>query len=155
VEPSKEKIHKNLISYPQVARCVKAVEGGVVIQFPAYGTSRHLHIRRAPGSPIAVDASLEDGLGLLFSGRILEPDQVEVTIRLERRPVPGIYGILLKSKAFKAMASVKLGEAPIVSWAAPRKKNESAYHYVDGSSAPLWVQITRSLWFDESCLVLT
>lgn len=149
--PGTQGIQNLLVSYPQVARCVQSTEAGLIIQFPVYDNAQALHVQRAPGSSEGVEASMEDGLGILFSGCILEPGQPETTIRLARQPMPGMYGVLLRTQAPSAIGAVSLGNGPVVTWLAPRQGEQMAYHPAQGAgSTPTWIQITGPTWLDDS-----
>ena len=152
VEPAIQRHHKHLVAYPQVARCVNAVDAGIIIQFPIYGHVESLRVIRKPGTHDPVHFKLEDGFGALYSGLGLPTDQTEITISLPRIPVPGVYGVLLQTESQDSIASVQLGTGPEVSWLSPEDgKNVSYHHFGDGQTG-LFVQITDETWLDESLL---
>lgn len=150
-KPGAQRVHSLLVPYPQVARCVQAADAGLIIQFPVYADTQTLHVHRAPGSTERVDASIEDGLGLLFSGCILEPDQPEATIHLTRQPIPGLYGVLLRTQAADAVTAISLGSGPAITRLAPPEHGQLAYYLAHGAgSVPTWVQVTKPMWLDPT-----
>ena len=152
VEPAIQRYHNQLVAYAQVARCVKAVDVGVIIQFPVYGHVESLRVIRKPGTHDSVHFNLEDGLGALYSGLGLPTDQAEATISLPRIPVPGVYGVLLQTESQDSIASVQLGTGPEVFWLSPENGKDVGYYHFGDEKTDLFVQITDETWLDESLL---
>lgn len=153
IEPNKEDHHTNLISYPQVARAVKAVDGGNIIQFPLYGTPKAFHLHRMPGSTIKINATLEDGLGNLIADIILEEYQTELTINLKNILVPGYYGILLRTKDLHSIYSVQLDKGHLATWVSCPKNLDHTYYKFGDSKPEVYVHITHKIWLDDSLLL--
>ena len=152
VDPSIQKLHDQLATYPQVARCVKAVGGGGIIQFPVYRCFENLSVVRRPGTEDPVCLNLEDAFGELYSGLALAPNQAEAVIPLARAPVPGVYGVLLRIDSLDDIASVRLGIGPKISWFSPEKGKDVSYHRFGREKSDLYVQITDETWLDDSLL---
>ena len=152
VEPAIQRHDKQLVAYPQVARCVRAVDGGGIIQFPVYGRVERLRLIRKPGTHDPVHFSLEDAFGCLYSGLGLPIDQAEATISLPRIPVPGVYGVLLQTESQDSIASVQLGIGPEVFWLSPENGKDVSYHHFSDEQTSLFVQITDETWLDASLL---
>ena len=152
VELATQRHHEQLVAYPQVARCAKAVDAGVIIQFPIYGHVEGLRVIRKPGTNDPVHFSLEDAFGTLFSGLGLPADQAEATISLRRIPVPGVYGVLLQTEFQDSIASVQLGTGPVVFWLSPENSTDVGYHHFGDEQTDLFVQITDEIWLEKSLL---
>lgn len=148
-EPARQPLYDHLVSYPQVARCVRAADGELIIQFPAYEAARELTVERSPGFDGPVDASLEDGLGVLHTGVLLAHGQHTVTIPLSRDCVPGQYGILLRTARKESLAAVLLGVSPVVSWLEPTP-GRAAYQRIGRGTPALYVQVVSPTWLDDT-----
>ena len=148
-EPARQPVHDQLVSYPQVARCVKAADGGLILQFPAYESAYELTVERSPSSEGPLYASVEDGLGVLYSGVLLAQGQHKATIQLSRDCVPGLYGILLRTARRDALVAVRLGEGPVVSWLEPAP-GQVAYQRIGCGAPALYVQAVEATWLDDT-----
>jgi SAM-dependent methyltransferase len=148
-EPASQPLHEHLVNYPQVARCVKAADGGLILQFPAYKAASELTIERSPGFDGSVNASVEDGLGVLHTGVLLPQGLRKVTIQLPRDCVPGLYGILLRTAQSDALAAFQLGAGPIVSWLEP-SPGQVAYQRIGHGAPALYVQAVSDTWLDDT-----
>ena len=153
IEPAVQ--HAHLVAYPQVARCVKAIGSGVIIQFPIYGHVESLNILRKPGSTDPVHIRLEDAVGTLYSGSALSTEQAEASITLPRKPIPCDFGVLLETESQDSIGSLQLGTGPEVFWFSPAKGKEVSYHHFGDEKSELYVQITDHTWLDHSLLAPT
>ena len=153
-EPDMQVMHENLIGYPQVARCVKAASNdGAIIQFPAYESVNSIQIWRTEGTSNLIEGSIEDVFGILHAGIMLPEGQAKATISFARKPVTGMYGLLLRTRQLDSIASVQLGQGPEVLWVTPEHGTDVAYHLFDHASSALYVQITSETWLDNSFLI--
>ena len=153
-EPARQPLRDQLVSYPQVARCVKAADGGLILQFPAYEAAHELTVERSPGVDGPVSASVEDGLGVLHTGVVLAQGQGKATIQLPRDCVPGLYGVLLRAARSDALAAVRLGAGPVVSWLEPAP-GQVAYQRIGRGAPALYVQAVSPTWLDDTFLAGT
>jgi len=142
----------NLTSYPQVARSAAGLDADLVIQFPVYGEPEVLVVTRSAASPgDAVEASLEDGIGLVFSGRLLDPAQNFKQIALPRPIRPGVYGVLVRTRHAAHIDAMRLGESPLVRWLASGEHSKPTYYRTNAEPA-LFIQVDGECWYDESFL---
>ena len=148
-EPVCESLHEQLVHYPQVARCVKAADGGLILQFPAYEATHQLTVERSPGFDGPINAHVEDGLGVLYSGVLLAQGRHTATIELPRDCVPGQYGILLRTAQSDALAACRLGAGPVVSWLEPAP-GQVAYQRIGHDAPPLYLQAVSAIWLDDT-----
>lgn len=152
VRPQAQSLMPHLIAYPQVARTVKAIDTGVIIQFPTYEGAERLTVRRKNGAGGSITATIEDGFGVLHSGELLAAGIRETELKLPRKPIPGRYGILLRTGDVDLIDEVSLGLGPIVTWFAPHSPAAVGYHVHARGEYPVYVQIAGETWLDDSFL---
>ncbi|WP_347507205.1 methyltransferase domain-containing protein [Pseudomonas anguilliseptica] len=135
----------------QVAHRVACVGGLWRLQFPLFESAPTLRVSRQPGSQGALQLLLEDSIGTLFDGCVLEDGQAHSTHQLPREPVAGYYGVLASCANDEPFASVQLGQAPDVLWVAG-DDNACRYLQLSDTPQPFYVQVTQTLWFDPATL---
>ena len=141
----------DLRPFCQVAQRVACADGRWRLQFPLFEAAPTLRVSRKPGSQGALQLMLEDSIGSLFNGCVLEDGQAHSAHQLSRPPVAGYYGVLGSCANVEPFASVQLGEAPEVLWVVG---DNNAFRYLQLSDAPqlLYVQVSQTLWFDPATL---
>lgn len=141
----------DLRPFCQVAQRVVSADGRWRLQFPLFEAAPTLRVSRKPGSQGALQLMLEDSIGSLFDGCVLEDGQAHSAHQLSRPPVAGYYGVLGSCDSAEPFATVQLGEAPDVLWVVG---DETACHYLQLSDIPqpLYVQVTQTLWVDPATL---
>lgn len=153
IEPSIENLKPHLISYPQVARSVKGVDGNGIIQFPIYADSEKIYIKRKAGNDEPLLARIQDGLGVMHSGLVMEANDLEATISLPRAPVSGQFGLLVYTEDLNSIESIKLGNGPEVCWLTHDKSKDVSYYNLNYKEQEIYVQVTSNdVWIDESLL---
>ncbi|APC19597.1 hypothetical protein BLL42_28205 (plasmid) [Pseudomonas frederiksbergensis] len=138
-------------AFCQVAQRVASADGRWRLQFPLFDAAPTLRVSRQSGSHGALQLMLEDSIGSLFDGCVLEDGQAHSTHQLPRAPVAGYYGVLASCGNAEPFASVQLGHAPDVLWVAS-DENACRYLQVSDTPQPLYVQVTQALWFDPATL---
>ncbi|MBK0111368.1 MULTISPECIES: class I SAM-dependent methyltransferase [unclassified Delftia] len=146
-------IESSLNPYPQTARAVKAVEGGLRLQFPVYEEQPKLYIRRIPGSKEPLHLRLEDVDGILLNGEVLSGSEDEVELALPRKVQPGYYGVLATCSAEEPFQIVSLGWAPEMTRLYSLKKNSPCtYFKLERSDCTVYVQVINNISVDISAI---
>jgi SAM-dependent methyltransferase len=152
-EPTRQQYHKDLINYPQVAVCVRGIDGSAIIQFPVYEAANCLHVKRVDGSVGAILVSIEDGLGMLFNGVVLAEGQPEASLTLPRWPVPATWGVLLRTGDADSIAFIQLGTGMPTIWLVPDSAASFSYYRHETANPALFIQVTDEVWFDDSLML--
>ncbi|QLC73631.1 methyltransferase domain-containing protein [Pseudomonas sp. LPB0260] len=142
----------DLQPFCQVAQHVACAGGRWRLQFPLYEASPTLEVCRQPGSQGALHLVLEDEVGCLFNGCVLDDGQERSVHRLPRPPQAGYYGVLGSCSSAEPFASLQLGQGPSVLWAVAADSGKCRYLHLNGEENPLFVQVSQPLWFDPQTL---
>ncbi|MEZ5552617.1 MAG: methyltransferase domain-containing protein [Pseudomonadales bacterium] len=140
----------DLHAYPQVARWIRSAETEIG-QFPVYESADTLRLRRSPGMKGCVEGVVEDGLGILYNGVLLAEGEEQKEITLKRIPIPGYYGVLLRSTQLGLLEYAELGCGPEIIWASTSSAGQCYFQAYPG----LRVQVSDEIWFDPSFLKAT
>ena len=143
----------DLRPFCQVAQRVAGADGRWRLQFPLYDGTPTLDVRRQPGSQGALHLMLEDSIGSLLDGCVLEDGEDHRVIELPRPPLAGYYGVLASCATDQPFAALQLGDSPAVLWTDVDADGVAcSYLLLNGDSTPLFVQVAQPLWFDPQTL---
>lgn len=142
--------HADLVAFPQVARRLTRAGNDFLAQFPLYDRTAPLTVRRVDGSTDAVTLTVRDGVGQIFHGVALSPGETEANVTFERPLIASIYGLIVEANTASAIASLKLGDGPAMTWVSPKADDAFAYHTIDSGKSPLHIQTRDLHWLDES-----
>lgn len=144
---------ENLLPYPSVARAVRGVDGGVVIQFPAFARCDALRLHWRADATRPANITVEDGLGLLFSGSLPPEPGASSLVRFPRPVAAGYYGLLVRHAPHADVERIETtGGSRDGLCLAPLTDADVGYHLLRIGDCPAYAQVTKPLWLDAEAI---
>nr|BFD59359.1 hypothetical protein CKG001_14660 [Bdellovibrio sp. CKG001] len=146
-----QKPTNNLVPFPQVSQVVHGADQGYVIQLPVYDSNllSMSFVRSNSHANMEIKISIEDGIGLLFSGVALLAGEFEKTLHFHRPVSVGYYGALVRVSTIDSLKSIQFGHSPEVYWVTP-EGNGASYIHIEKND--VFLQFFESSWFDAKAL---
>jgi SAM-dependent methyltransferase len=138
----------DLLPYTASARAVQSVNGGLVVQFPLYGRPTSLVIDWLGQANCAIQLTVEDGVGQVYSGIVIPDPERRSRIVFQRQVVSGYYGLLVRMPEVDALLSLEPDSGPGGILLSSGKPGSTAYHPIDLAGTAGFVQVTAPVWFN-------
>jgi SAM-dependent methyltransferase len=149
---SLDKLENNLVPYPVIGRAVAAADGGIIIQLPIYKACNLIKIGWKNLESPLLSITVEDGLGLVFSGNIKPQNDGISIINLHRLIVPSYFGLLVRFEMNNAISTIALEDGPFGIYIFPKDHFDVGYHNTYCDSCPVSIQVTDPIWINTDCL---
>ncbi len=147
-----ERPELDLWPYTASARAVQSVNGGLVVQFPLYGSPTGLVIDWLRQSNCSIQLTIEDGVGQVYSGVVIPDPAGRSKIVFHRPVVASYYGLLVRMPKVDAVLSLEPDCGPAGLDLSKGKSGSPAYHAIDLGGTAGFVQVTAPFWFNPDWL---